>query len=414
VTTDTDLVGSYIGKYKIEEKIGRGAMAEVFKARHPILDRQVAIKLLHVFLNDKTDILNRFQLEARNIAALAHPNIIQIHDFDREKDRYFMVMELIDGISLKQLIKDKQVAGKLMPLAESLRIASHVGNALAYAHARGVVHRDVKPANVLLDYDQRVVLADFGLARLTSSPQLTSTGAIIGTPAYMSPEQGIGQSGDARSDIYALGAMLYHLVTGQIPFNGETPVAIIYKHVNASLPSPRTINPDIPASLEAVILRAMEKSPDKRFQSAEDLVAALDHIETGDFPRREEPALRPAYYPVPGDAPDISLHVIETGKIMPLRHKHKYVIGRYDGDSTPDVDLTPFNAANKGVSRLHAEILISERREVLLLDLDSTNGTWINGEKASPGEPVPLHNGDLISFGKLVLQALIRQYHPGE
>ncbi len=276
---ENDFVGKMIGKYRIEEAIGRGAMAEVYKAFHPLLNRHVAIKVLHNFLSEKTDILNRFQLEARNIAALAHPNIVQIHDFDSFGNMYYMVMEYIDGTSLKEILKDARAQGDILPLPEALRIAKDVGVALDYAHRQGVVHRDVKPANVLMDRSQRVVLADFGLARILSGPQMTTTGAIIGTPAFMSPEQGAGLPGDARSDIYSLGAMLYQLITGEMPFTGESPIAIVYKHINAPLAPPRTINPDLPDRLEKIVMRAMEKDPNQRYQQANVLVEALETLD---------------------------------------------------------------------------------------------------------------------------------------
>ncbi|NJN44712.1 MAG: serine/threonine protein kinase [Anaerolineae bacterium] len=235
-------------------------MAEVYKAHHPTLDRYVAIKILHSFLSEKTDILNRFQREAKHIASLSHPNIVQVYDFDTFGVLYYMVMELIDGITLKNLIKDNQAEGKLPPFKESVRIVGDVGKSLAYAHSRGVVHRDVKPANIMIDKTNRVVLTDFGLAKITSGPQFTTTGALVGTPAYMSPEQGVGQQGDARSDLYSLGAVFYQLVTGRFPFIAETPIATVFKHINAPLPWPRTINPDIPEELERILVLLLEKT----------------------------------------------------------------------------------------------------------------------------------------------------------
>lgn len=399
-----------IGKYRLIQKIGRGAMAEVYKAHHPTLDRYVAIKILHSFLSEKTDILNRFQREAKHIASLSHANIVQVYDFDTFGVLYYMVMEYIDGPTLKSIIKDNQTEGRLLPFTESVRIITDVGKALAYAHSRGVVHRDIKPANIMLEKSNRVVLTDFGLAKITSGPQFTTTGALVGTPAYMSPEQGIGQPGDFRSDLYSLGSVFYQMATGRFPFIAETPIATVFKHINAPLPWPRTINPDIPEELEKVLVKLLEKNPADRYQTADDLVEDLDKLQTH---------LAQRAHPEPSSVTShlqssvmksmaIALHVIETGQILALESAREFTLGRLDGASRPDIDLSPYNGLKQGVSRLHASIHIDSDSIVTLVDLGSTNGSWVNGIKVEPHVPVVLNNGDIIALGKLILQALIR------
>jgi eukaryotic-like serine/threonine-protein kinase len=398
-----------IGKYRLIEKIGRGAMAEVYKAHHPILDRYVAIKILHSFLSEKTDILNRFQREAKHIASLSHPNIVQVYDFDSFGVLYYMVMELIDGATLKNLVKENQTEGKLLPFKESVRIITDVGKALAYAHSRGVVHRDVKPANIMIDKGNRVVLTDFGLAKITSGPQFTTTGALVGTPAYMSPEQGVGQQGDARSDIYSLGAVFYQLVTGRFPFIAETPIATVFKHINAPLPWPRTINPDIPEELERILVLLLEKNPDNRYQTADEMVNDLEKFKKAleKIPDNQD-ILATSHLPSIVKEMAIALHVIETGQILALENSQEFTLGRLDGAARPDLDLSPYNGLKQGVSRLHASIQIDDQQTVTLVDLGSTNGSWLNGIRIEPHIPVTLNNGDVIALGKLVLQALIR------
>ena len=385
-------------------------MAEVYKAYHPTLDRYVAIKILHSFLSEKTDILNRFQREAKHIASLFHPNIVQVYDFDTFGVLYYMVMEFIDGVTLKNLIKDKQTEGTLIPLKESVRILIDVGKALAYAHSRGVVHRDVKPANIMIDKSNRVVLTDFGLAKITSGPQFTTTGALVGTPAYMSPEQGIGQPGDYRSDLYSLGAVFYQMVTGRFPFIAETPIATVFKHINAPLPWPRTINPDIPEELEGILLKLLEKNPDERYQNAEDMVEDLTRFEQvlSVQPESEESKKTGHLTASIMKGMAIALHVIETGQILALENSQEFTLGRVDGAARPDLDLSPYNALKQGVSRLHACVRIDDEQKVTLIDLGSTNGSWVNGIKVEPHIPVILNNGDVVALGKLVLQALIR------
>jgi serine/threonine protein kinase len=267
------LIGQTLGQYQIVERLGRGGMAEVYKGLHPKLERHAAIKVLHGFLAEGEDFLARFQREAKAIAALSHPNIVQVYDFDVHDDLYYMVIEYIDGGTLKERLI--QSAGPL-PLSELTRIFCETAAALHYAHQHGVLHRDIKPANVLLDTKGRAVLTDFGIARILSDTQFTVTGALVGTPAYMSPEQGMGLHVSEASDIYALGIILYEMLTGQVPFSADTPFGIIHKHINDPLPPPRTFRDDIPDSLEAVVLKSLEKESADRYQSPAEMVSALE------------------------------------------------------------------------------------------------------------------------------------------
>lgn len=279
MTNPTNL-GKTIGKYQIVSLLGRGGMAEVFKAYQPSLDRYVALKLMHNFLAEDPDFFERFAREAKNVAALRHPNIIQIHDFDREGANSYMVMEFVEGGTLKERLESLTKAGQRMPLNESLRIIKEVGQALSYAHKRNMIHRDIKPANVMIDSNGRAILTDFGIAKVISTGKFTASGSILGTPAYMSPEQGLGQPGDHRADIYSLGVLLYQLVTGRLPFDADTPVAVILKHVNETLPPPRAINPTIPAGLESVIIKSLAKDQNQRFQTVDEMLAALDNLDS--------------------------------------------------------------------------------------------------------------------------------------
>lgn len=275
-----DLVGKTLGKYELLERIGRGGMAEVYKAYHAALDRHVAIKVLHPFLSEDPAFKERFESEARNVARLRHPNIVQVYDFEHDtvRDLYYMVMEYIDGPTLSARLMALEFQGLRFPIAEAIDITRHLADALAYAHARGMVHRDIKPGNIMFDSDGRVVLTDFGIARIVSGPSMTASGSMVGTPAYMSPEQGLGQPGDHRSDIYSLGVVLYQLVTGTVPFSADTPIAIVLQHVNDPLLPPSSLNPEVPEALERIIYKALAKSPDERYQNVEEMKAHLDDL----------------------------------------------------------------------------------------------------------------------------------------
>lgn len=274
-----DHLGKVIGKYRLVEHLGSGGMAEVYKAHQASLDRYVAVKLMHAFLAEDAEFRGRFEREAKNIAVMNHPNIVRLHDFDLEGRTYYMVMEFIDGATLKRRIEAASAHGQRLPIPEVINIVKDVGSALAYAHKRGVIHRDVKPANVMLDSAGRVTLTDFGIAKILAGPQYTASGTMVGTPAYMAPEVGLGQPGDARSDIYSLGVMLYQLLTGQLPYDADTPVALVLKHVNDPLPLPRSINPEIPEGLERILLKALTKDPADRYQSVEAMVRDLSDPE---------------------------------------------------------------------------------------------------------------------------------------
>ncbi|MCC6972392.1 MAG: protein kinase [Anaerolineae bacterium] len=271
-----------LSKYELIERLGRGGMAEVFKARQARLDRMVAVKLLHPFLADDTEFKERFTREAQNVARLRHPNIVQVYDFDfdPESESFFMVMELIEGQTLKEFITRPD--GQLPSIDESLKILRQAVQALAYAHGRGMIHRDLKPANLMLDNDGRVVMTDFGIAKIVTGNQFTASGGMVGTPAYMAPEQGLGDVGDERSDLYSMGIILFQMVTGKLPYDAETPVATILKHLNEPIPSVEKLNPAIPEPIAAMILRAMAKDPDERYQTAEEMLAAINALLKGE------------------------------------------------------------------------------------------------------------------------------------
>ena len=250
----SELIGQKLGKYQIVSQLGKGGMAEVYKAYHPDLERYVAIKLLHAHVNSP-EFAARFKREAAAIAKLRHPNIVQVYDFDTDGERAYMVMELIEGTSLQDALH-----GAPLFLTQIRSYFLQLLNAVAFAHANDIIHRDLKPANILLEQREdstRLILTDFGIARTVGMN--TETGAIMGTPAYMSPEQGQGERGDARSDIYALGIILYELATGRIPFTADNLIGLVMKQIQEAPEPPSAFNPELPPEIEAAILKALSK-----------------------------------------------------------------------------------------------------------------------------------------------------------
>jgi serine/threonine protein kinase/formylglycine-generating enzyme required for sulfatase activity len=275
------LIGKTLGKYQVVELVGRGSMAEVYKAYHSVLDRYIAIKLLHSFLAEDKNFLARFQREAKSAAQLRHPNIVQTYDFDvTDGVYYYIVMEFIDGYALEAKLQELAANNTTMPLDEAIRIAVDVASALSYAHARDMIHRDIKPSNVMLNRENHVTLTDFGIAKILTDSRHTSTG-VVGTPNYISPEQGLGKAASARSDIYSLGAMFFQMATGQLPYQADVAVAVLLKHVNDPVPIASQINPALPPDIDAVISRAMAKNPDDRYQTADEFIEHLKQIEAG-------------------------------------------------------------------------------------------------------------------------------------
>lgn len=280
--SDSNIIGKQIGQYQIEEQIGQGGMATVYKAYQPSINRHVAVKILPSQYAQDPSFLKRFEQEAKAIAALEHPHILPVYDFGTQDGLTYMVMRYIKWGTLSKFM------GQPLAPERIVTLIGDVASALDYAHKQGVVHRDIKPSNVLIDNNGEALLTDFGIAKMmagSGATQLTGAGSVLGTPAYMSPEQAKGEHIDGRTDIYSLGVVLYELLTGQQPYQAETPVALVLKHLTEPLTAPRVVKPDVPDPLERVVVKAMAKDPSERYQTAGEfqraLQQALREIESG-------------------------------------------------------------------------------------------------------------------------------------
>ena len=274
------LIGQDIGRYHIVEQLGEGGMAQVYKAYDHRLERYVAVKVILPSQEQSEMFLKRFEREAKSLAGLSHSNIVRVLDYGEQDGMPYLIMEYISGGTLKQRM------GRVYPYDEAAHTLFPIAQALDYAHQHGIYHRDVKPANILINDGGQPLLSDFGIAKVLETGDqntLTGTGVGIGTPEYMSPEQGLGQGVDGRSDVYSLGVIFYEMITGRKPFRADTPMAVVIKQINDPLPRPREYMPELPEAVEAVVFQALAKKPEERFQSMAAFAAALSRLAQKDL-----------------------------------------------------------------------------------------------------------------------------------
>lgn len=413
----TNLVGETIGGYRLATQIGSGALATVYKAYQPDLKRWVAIKVLQY--RDKNALL-RFQREAQAIANLRHRNILIVYNYGEENEWPYIVMEYIEGGTLAD-----RLTGKPMDWVRAIDLTIPITEALGYAHEQGIIHRDVKPSNILMAQEDWPLLADFGLIKLKDAKHkgLTGPGASMGTPFYVAPEQARGQTIDHRADIYSLGVILYEMITGRLPFDYQNPNKVLLAHISEPVPPPRQFNPDCPPILEKIILTAMQKSPDQRYKNMQAMKDALkEALHSSDarlsfnippsrkpIPTRElDPAVplpvsenadtSPVTVPTPLHT---RLYLLEKKVSIPIPDKDNVIIGRTHKNVVADIDLGPYGAADAGVSRQHAR-LIKRNDDWLIDDLDSLNGTFVNNTQITSGDsPILLQDGDEVRLSRL-------------
>ena len=394
----TELIGVTINNFEIQDKLGGGGMGIVYRARHPILELDAAIKVMRPELADQPGFYERFEREAQTIARLEHPGIVGVTNFGQHNGVTYLMMDFIDGPSLRALLRDSPFG---LPLETAARLTQLMAEALAYAHSRGVLHLDLKPDNILLDTDRspasainrgcpyRPVISDFGLARLRVAPGISiHTRQRIGTPHYMSPEQCQGKSLDERSDIYALGVMLYEILCGERPFPISTMVQAAYYHVHEQPKPPSTHVSNLPPALEALVLRMLAKQPAQRPSSANEVAGHLEEAMASStpLPDVEAPVSRKiTVVPPPStklwtdDRAPVSIEVIHQGRQIDTfsMRGDSILVGRL-----PTCDLQ-LKSGDKLVSKRHCEIRL-QNGEMLVRDLHSTNKTFLDNVELEP------------------------------
>lgn len=402
-----DLKGETIGGYQLAEEIGRGGGAVVYRAYQSQLERWVAIKLLEIKESGGKQFLRRFRHEARAIAALRHPNILNIYDYGEDKGCAYIVMEYVEGGPLT-----RRMTGDPLSAHEALSLVIPIGDALAYAHSQKIIHQDVRPSNVLLIRPDWPLLMDFGLAKVVAShPRDTITGT-NSMGLYLAPEQLTGQEVDQRADIYSLGLVLYELLTGKLPFPPLSALPtdkVMLRLHEAPLP-PSALNPALAGPLNTLLLKALERDPGMRYAAMEafvgDMRQFIEHSK-----RLATPVAEPKTTPMITTRLSVQptmqgpqLFIATSGVALSIPALDEVQIGRRNpaAPQSPDLDLEPFGGGSAGVSRQHARLL-HQAEGWFLEDLQSTNGSYVNEVRLLPRRPVKLRSGDLVRFGQMTL-----------
>jgi serine/threonine protein kinase len=403
-----DLIGRFIkGRYKLIDERGRGNFATVYIARDMENNHIYAVKVMHVELSNDGELIARFQREAHILLNLNDPHVVRIVAEGDENNMHYIVMDYVDG----QTLKYHMINERPMDPLRALNYARQITEGLGAAYRQGVVHRDIKPQNILVNSQDMVKITDFGLARSRETVTLTQSNVFMGTAYYISPEQAeSGRSADTRSDLYSVGAVLFEMLVGYPPYQGETAVDIVIKHINEKIPSICRIRPGLPSEMDLFMQKALAKQPAERFATPQEFIAALDQVQErirdmpaggrSPFPG-QEPKQGPR--PIPPPQKEARLIVLSNGQSFPLRSE-LMVVGRQD----PTLGIFPEIAlADKTVGRRHA-YLHNKQGTYTVEDLNALNKTRLNGVTLTPHEEHVLRDGDVLRFGSVEVRFELR------
>jgi serine/threonine-protein kinase len=407
-----DMIGRILkGRYKLIDERGRGSFATVYVARDTENNHIYAVKVMHIELSNDGDLLARFQREAHIHMNLSDPHVVRIVDYGNDNSMYFIVMEYIDGQNLKYHMITH---GPMEPL-RALNYTRQIAEGLETAYKQGVVHRDIKPQNILINGKDVVKIVDFGLARSRETVTLTQSNVFMGTAYYISPEQAeSGRSADTRSDLYSVATVLFEMLTGSPPFEGDTAVDIVIKHMNEKVPSICRIRPDLPMDMDIFMQKAMAKSPADRYQTPQEFIAALEQLQERiqamppmqrvSEPGHESRAGNMGVAKPPTAPPkQARIVVLSSGQPIPLTGD-LMVVGRQD----PILGIYPeINLADKTVGRRHA-YLRNQQGKFTVEDLNALNKTRLNGVTLTPHEERTLKDGDILRFGSVEVRFELR------
>jgi serine/threonine protein kinase len=401
---NSDMLGLVIkSRYRLIDERGRGSFATVYVARDLEDNRIFAVKVMHLELSNDGELLARFQREARILQELSDPHIVRIFEYDNDNSMHYIVMDYIDGQNLKYYMLKE---GQMDPM-RALNYTRQIAEGLEAAYKKGIVHRDIKPQNILINTRDMVKITDFGLARGRDTVTLTQSNVFMGTAYYISPEQAeSGRSADTRSDLYSVAIVLFEMLSGEPPFRGETAVDIVIKHMNEKVPSICRVRPDLPPEMNDFMQRALAKQPADRYTTPREFINALEQIQDRlrEMPPVEHAKPRP-YNNVPAPPPqkEARLIVLSNGQPIPLRGD-LMVVGRQD----PTLGIFPeINLADKTVGRRHA-YLRQQQGNYTVEDLNALNKTRLNGVTLTPHEERSLKDGDLLRFGSVEVRFELR------
>jgi Serine/threonine protein kinase len=408
-----DMIGRVIrGRYKLIDERGRGSFATVYIVRDLENNRIYALKVMHLELSGDGELLARFQREAHILLNLSDSHIVRIFDYGNDNNMYYIVMDYIDGQSLKYYMLSQ---GKMDAL-RAINYARQIAEGLDTAYKQGVVHRDIKPQNILINSKDMIKITDFGLARGRDTVTLTQSNVFMGTAYYISPEQAeSGRSADTRSDLYSAATVLFEMLGGRPPYEGETAVDIVIKHMNEPVPSLHRLRPDLPPDIDTFMQKALAKPPAKRYATPQEFIAALDHMaqlvsQRASTPDNNKPLIHSINndpgepLPTPSSpSREARIVIISSGHIIPLKGD-LMVVGRQD----PTLGIYPeINLADKTVGRRHA-YLRNQQGTYTVEDLNALNKTRLNGVTLTPHEERTLKDGDILRFGSVEVRFELR------